>query len=235
MVLRKRYNKMNTKFIARFTALLASSTLLFGCTVNLGNSPNMTIGSGKVVTESRTISGVNAVVATGSGRLIVEQGDVDSLTITADDNILPLLTSTVLGGKLTLGMRQGSSFSTRSDIVYKVTVKTLNEVGISGSANGILTNVKTDSFKVVLSGSGNLTASGSAATQDIVTSGSGNFNGDALTGAKVNARTSGSGNITVNASEELNASTSGSGNIYYKGNPSTVNPNSSGSGKVMRK
>jgi hypothetical protein len=226
---------MNTRLITRITALIASSTLLFGCTVNLGNNPNMTIGSGKIVTESRTISGVNAVVATGSGKLILEQGDVDSLTITADDNILPLLTSTVLGGKLTLGMRPGSSYSTRSDIVYKVTVKTLNEVGISGSANGTVTNVRTDSFKVVLSGSGNLTASGSAATQDIVATGSSSFHGDELTGAKVNAKVSGSGSITVNVSEELNASTSGSGNIYYTGNPTMVNPNSSGSGKVMRK
>ena len=226
---------MNTKLFARFLVLIASSALLFGCTVNFGSNPNTTVGSGKVVTESRTISGVNAVVATGSGTLVVEQGDVESLTITADDNILPLLTSTVLGGKLTLGTRPNSSFSTRSDIVYKVTVKTLNEVGISGSANGTVTGVKADTFKVVLTGSGNLTASGSAAAQDIMTSGSGNFHGDALTGAKVNAKTSGSGNITVNVSEELNANTSGSGNVYYMGNPTTVNPTSSGSGNVTRK
>lgn len=226
---------MNTKLFTRIIAIAASSALLFGCTVNMGFNPNMTVGSGKIVTEPREVSGIKTVVVAGSGKLLVEHGDEESLTVTADDNILPLLTSNVVGGKLTLGARPGSSYSTRSDVVYKLTVKTLNGVTVSGSANAFANGVKAESFDVVLSGSGNLTASGSAVEQDITVSGSGNFDGEKLLGQMVNVKVNGSGNATVNVSDALNASASGSGNITFLGNPDTVNQKTSGSGKIARR
>src|SRR5687767_1144824 len=52
-------------------------------------------GSGNVVVEQREVSGFSAVSMSGFGELIIQQTGKESLSITADDNLLPLLTSKV--------------------------------------------------------------------------------------------------------------------------------------------
>ena len=52
-------------------------------------------GSGKVETETRQVSGFTAIDLTGTGEVTIEQGETESLTIEADDNVLPALTSKV--------------------------------------------------------------------------------------------------------------------------------------------
>jgi hypothetical protein len=51
-------------------------------------------GSGNLQTETRTVRGFNEVELRDEGTLVIEQGAAESLTIAAEDNILPLLTST---------------------------------------------------------------------------------------------------------------------------------------------
>ncbi|HWL48440.1 MAG TPA: DUF2807 domain-containing protein, partial [Acidimicrobiia bacterium] len=48
-------------------------------------------GSGNVITESREVSDFNEIVLGGSGRVMVEVTGTESLTIEAEDNIMPLL------------------------------------------------------------------------------------------------------------------------------------------------
>jgi hypothetical protein len=71
-------------------------------------------GSGHLVTESRQVSGFDSVLLSGAGELILDQTGVESLTITAEDNIIGELTSDVVGGQLILGTRPGVSISTNS-------------------------------------------------------------------------------------------------------------------------
>src|SRR5262249_23160665 len=76
------------------------------------------VGSGRVASEARQVRNFDEVALTGSGTLTVTQTGEESLTIQADDNILPLLTSDVVGRRLTLGTKPNTSFSTPSRIVY---------------------------------------------------------------------------------------------------------------------
>jgi len=46
------------------------------------------IGSGYIVSEDRNVSGVTAVRLMTSGDLTIEQGNQESPTIEADDNLL---------------------------------------------------------------------------------------------------------------------------------------------------
>ncbi|MGB5817698.1 MAG: hypothetical protein WBI27_21110, partial [Thermoanaerobaculia bacterium] len=50
------------------------------------------VGSGVTVTETRAVSGISGVSISGVGLLIIEQTGSESLTVTAEENILPLLT-----------------------------------------------------------------------------------------------------------------------------------------------
>src|SRR5580693_9215027 len=99
---------------------IALTLLAFGC------GTNSIVGSGKQATEPRNISGFRAVEVKGSGQLTVEQTGMESLTITADDNLLPYLTSDVSGGRLTLGTKENAGISSSSPVLYRLTVKSLD-------------------------------------------------------------------------------------------------------------
>jgi hypothetical protein len=57
-------------------------------------------GSGQVTTETREVSGFQAVAFGAYGDLTIRQGDAESLTIEAEDNVLRSLTTEVRAGTL---------------------------------------------------------------------------------------------------------------------------------------
>ena len=68
--------------------------------------------SGNMESESRSVSGFTAIKLTGSGEVTIDQTGTDSLTIEADDNVLPKVTSNVVDGTLMLGVEGNVSSST---------------------------------------------------------------------------------------------------------------------------
>ena len=240
--------------------LFGALVLLSGCTINFAHgegpsptpspapppaasqpspttveSPSVTeaIGSGNVVSEPRPVAGFNLVRLSGSGNLLVEQTGAESLTIEAEDNILPLLRSDVENGALILGLRPGVGIVTHKPIVFKLTVKALKGIDASGSGSIDVKGLDADRFDFEGSGSMQAVVAGRAQEQDVSISGSGEYNGEALTSRSARVNVSGSGDVVVNASDALDAQVSGSGNVRYVGNPS-VTEKVSGSGSVGR-
>jgi len=60
----------------------------------------VTRGSGKITTQSRDVSGFDQVSLGGSGELTITQGDKDSLTIEAEDNVMRRIETEVKGDTL---------------------------------------------------------------------------------------------------------------------------------------
>ncbi len=202
-------------------------------TVASSNSASIE-GSGKVKSETRKAKGFTSLSLTGMGRVILEQTGKDSLSVSTDDNLLPYLTSEVKNGKLTLGIKNNTSFNTHNEITYKVTVRNLKELDISGSGDIDAKKIKTDKLQVVVSGSGTVTLQGEASSQEINVSGSGSFDGEKLKCKTAKIDIAGSGNGVVNTSEKLDANISGSGSVEYLGNP-TLTQDVSGSGSITKK
>ncbi len=93
------------------------------------DEPDTTIiGSGNVVTESRTVSGFAGVSLRGVARITIEQTGEETLTITAEDNVLPVLISEVRDGRLFLGPEENTSFELHEEIVYHVHVRNLSSI-----------------------------------------------------------------------------------------------------------
>ncbi len=46
-------------------------------------------GSGNVITETRDVSGFSRIEMLSSGEIVVRVGDVETLTISGEDNLLP--------------------------------------------------------------------------------------------------------------------------------------------------
>ena len=191
-------------------------------------------GSGQVVTETRQVSGFTAIDLAGFGEVSVEQGDSEALTIEADDNVLPNLTSEVSDSTLKLGTKPGVTVRTKNPIRYRVTVKDLTGVDVSGSGSVKAQGMTLQSLGVDISGSGTLNLSGSAVEQHILVSGSGRYEAADLLSEKAGVEISGSGDVAVAVSRELKIDISGSGTVTYSGNPS-VQQDISGSGKVIKK
>lgn len=229
--------------------LLILVTSFTSCKKHLFNSIK---GKGETVTETRNLSGFNKISLSIDGDLSYVQDSVYFVEISAQQNVLNVITTEIDGGRLKIGsskwirkhngikiivhspdMRE-MDLSGSGNIESSSDILTTNlELNVSGSGNITLASVHTDEFEVKISGSGNITVSGGAVTNQKATiSGSGDVEMDDLTANNSDAKISGSGSISVWVLDQLKATISGSGNIRYKGNP-IVNANISGSGSVI--
>jgi len=207
---------------------LFAAAVLAGCVLT-GIS-----GSGNVVTEQRSVSGFSAVSLSGSGKLLIEQTGTESLTITADDNLLPHIKSDVGGGRLELGTKEfGVNIRPSTDITYKLTVRNLSSLDISGSGSADAKGIQTDKLKIDISGSGRVSADGTADDVGIDISGSGGYRGETFRTKRANIEISGSGTAIVAVSDKLDVDVSGSGSVTYIGDPQ-VKQQISGSGSVRK-
>jgi len=195
-------------------------------------------GSGIAKTETREVNGFSAISFTGLGRVVVEQGTTESLTVTADDNFLPLLETQVKDGTLLIGVKSNNTFNTgfnpRTPIEFKIGVKELTQVTLTGAGNADLAKLKTDKLDVNITGVGNMTVSGSTDHLNVTLAGTGTFQGEDFAVKTANVTCSGIGNAIVQVSEKLDANISGTGSIEYIGNPQ-VTEKVSGIGQVKKR
>ena len=222
--------------------------LLAACGIGL------VVGSGKSVTEEREISGVKGVELSFAGDLRITQGDEEKLVITADDNVMPLITTEVRNGILDIGSKSSIGFQPMSKLQYDLTVRELDSLKLSGAGNATMDGLETGDLTLAVSGAGNLSLqdvdadriqasmsglgnmelSGKAARQDVKLSGAGNYSGGDLETGAADVTISGLGSATVWATETLDASISGAGSIEYYGDPQ-VTKQVSGLGNVEGK
>jgi hypothetical protein len=238
---------MNRKTLAA-TPFLCMLMLLSAC-----SWPGTVVrGSGKVSSETRAVSGFSSVRLSGVGDVVLTQDGTPSLELEADDNLLPYLTSTVdKDGVLELGTKPGVTLRDTKRIVWRVHVKDLRaidvsgagnvragaintpalDVSVSGASDVTLSGIDTKVLTVAVSGAGGVTLSGSAAKQSFEMSGVGNVDGRALSGRTGRAEVSGSGELIVNTSDTLAVTISGAASVKYLGDPA-LTQSISGAGSV---
>lgn len=207
--------------------------LLAACGVGL------VIGSGNSRTEEREIAGVEGVALSFVGDLRITQGDEEKLVITADDNVMPLITTEVKDGVLTIGARSTLGLQTTGKLQYDLTVRNLNSIRLTGAGNAEIDGLETGDLELAITGAGSLSAqnvdaerveatlsglgsvsvSGKAARQDVRLTGSGSYSAGDLQSGAADVTISGLGSATVWAVETLDATISGAGNIEYRGDP----------------
>ncbi len=212
-------------------ALALSACTINGYPISL-NSENIT-GSGTLVTENRTVSGFDKVDLKGLGNLTIEVGDKESLTVTADDNLIDYITTEVFNDTLDIGIKPNLSLTPSRSIEYKLTVKDLSSITLSGFGNINVGDLTSEDLEVKLSGSGDLNFSTLHAENALIrVSGFGNIDADLMVIDQPNLEITGSGDIKV---EDLQAITlevkiSGFGNADLEGATTDLNIELLGSG-----
>ena len=199
-------------------------------------------GSGNLTTESRQVSGFDAIRLDGAGRMEITQGTTPSLEIEAEDNLISLLTSEVQNNTLVLGYHERGWRRTiipTRPINYTLTVTDLSSlvlngagdirihslqtdsllIEINGAGNIVIEDISTDNLIVTLAGTGSINISGVVSDQVINIDGAGNYQGADLQTLSTSININGLGNGTVWATETLQVTIAGGGNVSYYGAP----------------
>ncbi len=219
---------MSKKFL---TTLILGVWFLPGCSL-IPDVPATVNGSGNVISETRAASGFTSISLESSADVNVTFGTAESVVITAEDNIAPLIETNVQNHQLIIKTRPLATFSTTKPVRINLTMKSLERVSMSGSGNINVPEVTGDAISVDMPGSGNITIGGTANSVNINMDGSGNIFCDKLITKSATVVLKGSGNITVYASDSLDATNSGSGDIRYSGSPASVSKKVTSSGSI---
>ena len=160
---------MNTNNLKVIGLLLIGLFLLTACGLStIQDSRDVITGSGNVITESRDVSGFDSVSHTGIGRVIITQGDEESLTIEADDNLLEHITSEVKNGTLELGFTENVRFDPTPSITFTVGVKNINELNSTGTGSIEIDKLGADNLRILKTGTGRFSIDTLTATDLVV-------------------------------------------------------------------
>lgn len=211
-------------------------------------------GNGPIVSESRNISGFNAINAGIDGTIYYTQGPSYNVEIHAQKNIIDILETRVSNGELKIDIDYHRILGRHDPVEIYITSPDITSLALSGSGDIKATNaISTGNMDLKISGSGTITLpaiqasylhakisgsgdmfvnGGTVDREKLEISGSGNADMLNVEGRAGETHTSGSGTAKVNLSETLDVHISGSGDVFYKGHP-LITTSISGSGKLQ--
>jgi len=238
--------------------LLAATPLAFFTASAFARPGEIVTGSGRIVTQTRAVSGYQAVAVDGALNVVLRQIGREGVEVRADDNLQALIETKVVkgrnGGTLEIGPKEGASFSNEKEIVVTVDLISLRSLTLGGSGDATGHGIKTElldvvmggagdvrlpdlkagSLKVSIAGSGTFEASGRGSRFEIEIAGSGDVNAERFDADDVTVGIAGSGNANVKANKTLKVSIAGSGDVTYSGD-AKVARSIAGSGSVARR
>ena len=197
-------------------------------------------GSGNIVEKEYTFDNFTALSAEYGCDVTITKGDVYSITIKTDDNIVPYLDTSVSGNTLNIDLQQGQSYINFT-FEAVIVMPDLVSLDLSGGSHGTTTGFENnDNFSADLSGGsigdfnfssmGDATfnlSGGSRLVLSVISSSGGatincsggsmldirNYNADSA-----NVSLSGGSTAYININGNLNYDLSGGSILYYRGN-----------------
>ncbi len=243
---------MKTLKIRQIAGLVAMLTFLLTLESGCSYAFNGIKGNGNVVKQERQISDFKGLDVGGAFRVFLSQGDKVALTVEADENLLDIIKTNVVGNTLEI--------STTEDInnpealnIYLTVIK-LDEMEISGACKLTCeTKLMLDDLELECSGASDVELKLAASNLDLDFSGASQVNmfGSAgevsldLSGAsdldalefemeKLSADISGASNARVLVKIELSVEVSGAASLRYKGEPRLITTDVSGAASLKK-
>jgi hypothetical protein len=204
-----------------FLIVLFLTLAILACQVgdiNLGAGRTVR-GSGDVVEETRTVSGVSGVNLATLGHLFIEVGDTESFRIEAEENLMEYLETEVRNGKLRIETQNNINLRNTRPVNYYLTVTELDTIEISSSGNIEAPDLESGRFSITISSSGNLDMGDlEADSLTVVISSSGNVEMGVLNANTLEVNISSSGNLDISGGqvETQNVTINSSGNYMAR-------------------
>jgi hypothetical protein len=165
----------------------------------------------------------------------VAASESESLSIQADDNLIPLIKSDVSNGVLRVYGDTDRGFSTKNEIKMKLVVKALESIEIKGSGDVFGESLTGDKLDIIVRGSGDVGFKSLKANEiAVAVKGSGDIKVLSLAAKNVTAQVHGSGDISLGQMDASDAKLSvhGSGDVKAEGKSDRVDIEVHGSGDV---
>lgn len=208
-------------------------------------------GNRNVIKQDRGHSGFSAIEIGNGVDLYLEQGDVESVTVKADENLADLIKTRMEGNTLVISTGKMSIRDYKAFAVHAV-VKNLERIDArSGSdiygVNTIRSNklemvlkggsdiemeLETQTLHCQLTGGSDADLKGAADHLIVNARGGSDLRAKKMTAKKCELDVGGGSDAYVNVKEELDARASGASDIYYTGNPSVVHEKAKGASDI---
>lgn len=209
--------------------------------------------SGKVASESRPVTAFTGIALSLPGKVDLVQGSPASVTVEADDNLLPEIATVVEDGKLQIRFHRNVNVVGKATLRVRVTAPRIDSlavagsgdisagklsgpslsISVGGSGDVSIADLQVETLRVAIAGSGDVKAAGRAAELAAKIAGSGDLGAGHLDAKRATVSIAGSGDATLWARESLDVSIAGSGDVRYHGDP-VLRKSVAGSGAVKR-
>jgi hypothetical protein len=182
-------------------------------------------GSGNVIAEERPVSDFNRVSLSGIGNVIVTQGEEESLTVEADDNLMEYIETEVRGEVLVLGFTDAArdkDVEPTETILFHLTVKEIVGLSLGGIGDISASTLDTDRLEINLGGVGDVSIGSFAAavtSLEIDLGGAGDVVIDSLVAEEFSIRLGGAGDVDVGSldAEKSVVHINGAGDVELTG------------------
>lgn len=187
-------------------------------------------GSGNVASESRDVRGFKAIDVSSSFEVVITAQQEFSVTVEADDNILPLIETKVHRGVLKIECSRRVSPKTPMKII--ISAPDIENIETSGAANVILNSIKNAGLHIDSSGASKILVTGETTKLVVEVSGATKIDAEGLVTENADIDTSGASHVSVNVLNSLRTDASGASKITYSGTPRELNTKKSGAASV---
>jgi hypothetical protein len=210
-------------------------------------------GNHNVTRAERKTGSFTGIKVSSGVDVYLKQGDNESVTVEADENLHEYIITEVKGGilhvytetnirdaekeRVYVTMKEIESVETSSagDIVGETPVRSEKLEMSAGSAGDIRLEIFAKEVEVDISSSGDMTLSGEADKLIADLSSAGDLNAYALKAREVEISVSSAGDADVSVSEKITARASSAGDINYKGDPRWVDVHTSSAGGIHKR
>jgi len=146
--------------------------------------------------ETRSVSGFTGIDASSAFNITVTKGNSESLSIEADNDVMPYVRSEVRNGTLHLYLDNGNKVRNIKTMNASIVMKNLDKVVLSGACKFVADDMFTSSkFKVECSGASNVRANVNTGQLNIEASGASKIQITANVTGNVNVDVSGASKI----------------------------------------
>src|SRR5579871_463712 len=210
---------MNTKTLLLLAVVAATA----GCS-RLGIK-----GDGSITTTNRPVADFTALEANGAYQIQWSSGK-PALSISTDQNLLPLITTSISGNSLHIDWKE--NLRPTKGITIIISSAALTNAELNGAVSLTASNLSGTGLKLEANGASSIIVDGTVTNLAAEISGAGKLNATTLHTQAASVSLSGASYADVTVTEALQASISGVGVLTYAGNPKSVMKDVSGLGAI---
>ncbi len=220
--------------------------------LGLGCEP-LVVGNGKMVTTHTEVPSFIRVEVGGDVALTITEGELSTLTLTGEENMLPHYEVVVRDDRLVIQPKLGGILHQTKQIAGSITVPRLEGIEASGASEATAgamvsaTEVRLSSsgaskikagpitaptVEVGTTGASAIETQGTTSTFRVSASGASTVVAPALTSERLELSVSGSAKVNARASREVKGSASGAAKVVVEGAPPVREVSTSGSSSL---